>query len=294
MSKAAPKFLTTRQLARLWLVSEATIKRWADAGHLHFNRTIGGHRRFSFEEVTRFQAERGLGRAAFAAARRRASLDVPDDAAADFDMLLAAERFFEAIAAGREGMATAILLEPYMRGVELSKLFDETVAVAMWRVGKLWHGGEMSVADEHLATRTAVRAVESLSISVRHGHTGAERQAICCATEEEYHEIPILCVQVLLESEGWSVKNFGANTPFFALTDAVEKYSPALVCVSSTTHSALERNARDYAEFRRAVKARRARIVLGGEGFRNPATRQRFPADLHAESFRDLVEFLRD
>jgi excisionase family DNA binding protein len=64
MTFAPAKFLTTRQLARLWLVSEATIKRWADTGQLTSSRTVGGHRRFPVAEVMRFQAERGLGASA--------------------------------------------------------------------------------------------------------------------------------------------------------------------------------------------------------------------------------------
>ena len=39
----------------MWQVSEATIKRWADAGHLHNSRTLGGHRRFALSEVVKLQ-----------------------------------------------------------------------------------------------------------------------------------------------------------------------------------------------------------------------------------------------
>src|ERR687886_483967 len=64
MNYSPTKFLTTRQLSRVWLVSEATIKRWADTGQLKSSRTVGGHRRFALAEVMRFQTERGLGAAA--------------------------------------------------------------------------------------------------------------------------------------------------------------------------------------------------------------------------------------
>ncbi|MCA1850607.1 MAG: B12-binding domain-containing protein, partial [Acidobacteria bacterium] len=167
-----------------------------------------------------------------------------------------------------------------------------TVTGAMDRVGELWHGGEMSVADEHLATRTTTRALEALRAAVGRKHTGSQT-ALCCATEAEFHELPVLCVQVLLESEGWDVKNLGAHTPFFALTDAVEKYRPHLVCVSSTIHNALDRSAREYEQFQAAVRSCGARVVLGGEGFRDEAVRRRFPADLHAENFSQLLEFIR-
>ncbi|HVF49366.1 MAG TPA: B12-binding domain-containing protein [Pyrinomonadaceae bacterium] len=285
------KFLTTRQLARMWQVSEATIKRWADAGHLLSSRTLGGHRRFALDEVARFQTSRGL--SGSTPARRedhRAAQGTAQQSAPGGDD--AKEHFFKAIVQGREGEAAALLLESYLSGASLVGILDETVAGAMQRIGRLWHGGELSLIDEHLATRTTMRALEVLSRSVRNEPSN-RREAFCCATEEEYHEVALLCVQILLESEGWQVKNFGANTPFFALTEIVARECPQLVCISSTTHAALERTAREYAQLHEAARACRARIVLGGEGFRHETIRQRFPADLHAENFRDLLAFVR-
>ena len=58
------KTFTTREVAGLCHVSDATVKRWEDAGLLHSERTNGGHRRFRAEEIARFQREQGLGRKA--------------------------------------------------------------------------------------------------------------------------------------------------------------------------------------------------------------------------------------
>ncbi|HEX8560360.1 MAG TPA: B12-binding domain-containing protein [Pyrinomonadaceae bacterium] len=285
----ATKFLTTRQLAQLWLVSEATIKRWADTGQLGASRTVGGHRRFLLSEVMRFQAERGLGVSAAGGPAAAASSAV---AAGDFDAGAAGEQFFEAVSRGRAAQATALLLEARMSGAPLDLIFDRLVAPSMRRVGDRWHADEMSVADEHLATSTATLAVESLARSTA-ARTGAHAaEAVCCAAEEELHTLAVLCAQAVLEGAGWGVRNLGGHTPFFALADYVSAQRPALVCVSATAQRELAHNARDYTQFAEAARACGARVVLGGEGFRGEAVRRRFPADLHAESFRDLAEFL--
>ena len=44
----------------MWDVSESTIKRWADAGLLKCQKTVGGHRKFGLDEVSRFQNRSGL------------------------------------------------------------------------------------------------------------------------------------------------------------------------------------------------------------------------------------------
>jgi excisionase family DNA binding protein len=289
MNRSPAKFLTTRQLSRVWLVSEATIKRWADTGQLKSSRTIGGHRRFPLAEVMRFQTERGLGAAT--AGAHAATTAVATGTAA-FDAKEAAAHFFAAVRNGHTGEATALLLESHMLGVGLDVIFDEVVAASLSRVGDLWFDERMSVAEEHMATSTAQWAVESLAASTRRGggaHTGA---AVCCAAEEEMHTVAVLCAQALLEGAGWEVRNLGGHTPFFALAEYVEKQKPSLVCVSSTLQRELEHNARDYAQFAQAARACGARVVLGGEGFRGEPVRARFPADLYAESFGDLARFV--
>ena len=289
MTTSTAKFMTTRQLARLWLVSEATVKRWADTGQLTSSRTLGGHRRFPVSEVLRFQAERGLGAAGAAGGAAK-----PAEAAeaAPFDAAAAAAQFSEAVVRGRAAEAAALLLEAHMLGSPPDRVFDAVVSPSMRRVGDGWQADELSVADEHLATSTAVHAVRTLAAATR--RTGAQAgEAVCCAAEDELHTLGLLCAQAVLEGAGWEVRNLGGHTPFFALAEYVAKRRPGLVCVSSTMQRELEHNARDYREFLAAARGCGARVVLGGEGFRDEAVRRRFPADLHAESFGDLAEFLR-
>jgi len=47
---------TSSQAARYLGVSLATVRRWADAGHLDYYRTPGGQRRFSREQLDQFIA----------------------------------------------------------------------------------------------------------------------------------------------------------------------------------------------------------------------------------------------
>src|SRR5215216_4433479 len=137
MNYSPTKFLTTRQLSRVWFVSEATIKRWADTGQLKSSRTVGGHRRFPLAEVMRFQTERGLGVATVGAS---VATSTATARAETFDAEQVAGQFFEAVKRGRAGEATALLLEAHMLGAELDLIFDAVVAPSLQRVGDLWYG----------------------------------------------------------------------------------------------------------------------------------------------------------
>jgi excisionase family DNA binding protein len=50
------KLLTVAQVADQLGVSDNTVRKWADDGHIEHIRTPSGYRRFSQEAVDRFQA----------------------------------------------------------------------------------------------------------------------------------------------------------------------------------------------------------------------------------------------
>jgi methanogenic corrinoid protein MtbC1 len=197
---------------------------------------------------------------------------------------------FDALVQGRAGEAASFLIKQYLQGRPLSHIFDEILSQAMRRVGDLWYQGDLTVAQEHLATRTAATAVYRLRDVMLTGEAH-HLVAVCCGMEGDFHDLPVQFSQALLESEGWHAISLGANTPFFALTEAMLRYGPALVCVSSTVFNNTDRAAREYEEVRRTAARLGAAIVLGGAGFKDRQLRQRFAADLHADNFRQLSEF---
>lgn len=280
---AGRKNLTSRQAARLLGVSEASIKRWADGGLLPALKTAGGHRRFRPEDLAVFRQGARAGDAAGRAPR-------PDAAgAAPLDVGLSDE-LFELIVGGHEEEVASALVGLHLEGHTVARLADELLCPALRRVGDLWHAGHMSVAQEHLATRTTHAALDGLRAAARVRTESAERVAVCCAVEEDYHELPVYLSALTLEARGWEVVNLGTNTPFYALTEAVARFVPRLVCVASTVFRQMDRAAREYGEFGAAVRRAGASVVLGGAGFNGQGLRQRFPADLYAATFSELEE----
>jgi hypothetical protein len=77
------------------------------------------------------------------------------------------------------------------------------------------------------------------------------------------------------------------------LAEEVFQHSPAVVCISATMITDIERLARDYKEFRERVGKLKIPIVLGGRAFFDEQIRRRFPAELHAESFAEVAAFTR-
>ena len=270
--------LTTKHVARLLSVSEATVKRWADDGVLTSEKTVGGHRRFGIESIARLRRERSLhgGAAPVAKVVKKKTKALPS-----------ADDFLRLILAGDESEAGAALVDAYMAHHALDSIFETIVTQAMHQVGDLWLKGSVTVAEEHLATRVVLTAVQKLrSVMVPHEPNGLS--AICCGSEGDLHELAVHLVTLVLESKGWNVLNLGANTPLFSLQEMVSRQRPQLVCISARTIANLDRAAAEFAQLRRVANRLEARIVLGGEAFRDPNMRVRFPADFFPADFPAL------
>lgn len=282
------KSLTTKEVARLCRVSGATVKRWEGAGFLKSERTSGGHRRFRAEEVARFQREQGLGlknyygdeSAVSPTARRRSFKSRADSS------------LFDALVAGCEESAANLLIGAYLHGKPLTEIFDDSVCQAMRRVGELWYRGDLSITEEHIATRAASSAIHKLRNVLPVSKMTGEL-AICCAIEGDFHELPTHLAQTIIENEGWEVLNFGANTPLYSLSEEVLQHTPQMICLSATIMTDVERLARDYKIFVEQIAKLKIPIVLGGRALADEQIRRRFPADYYARSFAEVAELVR-
>src|SRR5919205_1566298 len=215
--------LTTKAVAKLLRVSEATVKRWANSGLLQPDKTVGGHRRFSLNAVAHLRRELGIGPGA----------DIPQrESVQNKGSLPATDQFAGTLLRGDEKDAGAMLVQAYLHGAALTTLFDETITRAMHHVGELWFKGSITVADEHLATRVVFGALQVLSAVVMPVQPH-DLKAICCGIEGDLHELPVQLARIVLQSEGWHAQSLGPNTPLFALTDMVGRQRPQLVCISA-------------------------------------------------------------
>ena len=279
--------LTTKEVARLLQVSEATVKRWADDGLLHSSKTAGGHRRFSTQSIASLRREKGIGTEPALRRPPKKGRALSLSSSARFT-----ERFTELLLGGEEKEATALLIHAYMEGQTLVALFDKTITEAMHEVGELWFRGTITVADEHLATRVVLSALQGLrGIVVAAEATGMK--AICCGIDGDLHELPVHLAEIILETEGWATRNLGPNTPLFSLREMVTQQRPQLVCISARSIADLDRATSEYAQLRKVTGKLGASVVIGGEGFRNPTIRQRFPCDFYAEDFAGLAKFVK-
>nr|MBA2621701.1 B12-binding domain-containing protein [Acidobacteriota bacterium] len=279
------KCLTTKEVARLCRVSDATVKRWEAASLLASERTSGGHRRFRAEEVARFQREQGLG--------EKKCLGGESVLAVSSRVVCASKKltdsaFFRSLIKGCEEGAANVLIGAHLSGKSASEICDEIVCPAMSQIGERWASGKISITEEHLASRVAQAAIYKLrgALPVSNSNRGL---AMCCAPSGDLHELPTHLAQLTIENEGWETINFGANTPFPDLTKEILRRSPAFVCLSATILTEPESRFHDFKTLRAQMAKTDTLLVVGGAAFADERTRAYFPADNRLQNFVELA-----
>lgn len=282
---------STKELAKMWDVSESTIKRWADAGMLRCRKTIGGHRKFELEDIIEFQNQCDLAKKE-AAEKGRAECSgelkrLLDES--DFQGL--ANRYRQAALAGQSVLVSSLITQSNQHGFSLATIGEEIIKPAMQEVGELWRTGKIRVLDEHLATLSTMEALTDLHGQVAK-QASPDHLAIVGCSEGELHQLGSILVRVMIEAEGWKVVYLGSHTPLFSFAEAINRFNPKLVCISITMMDNLERAVRDYETLRRAALKHETKIIIGGAALKCDEVRARFRGALYLESLHDLLRIV--
>jgi excisionase family DNA binding protein len=258
--------LSTRQVAQLLGVGEATIKRWADAGEIDCFRTPGGHRKFRLRDLTSFVQTREYDAAG--------PLPTPLPAGADEAGDLAVDHFESAALRGDTAALVAQLAAMCLRGYELAELFDDLVAPALRRIGDRWAGSKLSVAEEHVASQTVIDAIaraQPLAEPPGEPVRPDRGVAVVAAAAGEQHDIGARMAACLLRARGFEVLAPLAQTPARDLAELLVRSRASLVVLCSTAPAdlrAVEEQARVAVA---AARQTGARVIVGGPGMQRMA-----------------------
>jgi MerR family transcriptional regulator, light-induced transcriptional regulator len=139
-----------------------------------------------------------------------------------------------ALLSGDEPAAEAVMREAVQENLATAEIDHEIVAPALWLVGDLWQRGEITVADEHLATEISLRV---LALQREAQRTSRERPlySVMLATPAgEAHDVALRMVENLLRGAGYGVVMLGAGVPAHELAGCAARYRPDAVCLSAT------------------------------------------------------------
>jgi methanogenic corrinoid protein MtbC1 len=169
----------------------------------------------------------------------------------------------------------------------IGELYLSVLQPALYEMGRLWERGEVSVAQEHLATATTQTLMARLTAPPSAPVAGP--RAITAATENDLHALGSRFLADFLERDGWQVIDLGADTPTGDLVQLVAQVRPELVCLSTTLATNLD-HAQDAISALRGLNPSPL-IAVGGHAYgTDDHLATALGADIHAG---DAARFLQ-
>jgi MerR family transcriptional regulator, light-induced transcriptional regulator len=169
-----------------------------------------------------------------------------------------------AVLAGDEVAAELVIREALEAGLSVAEIDEEIIAPALWLVGELWERGEISVADEHVATEISIRVLALEREARRVARVRPAYLAMLAAPPGELHVVALRMVANVLRDAGYEVMMVGADVPPTALAAMAARHQPDVICLSATMPGSSDQLLITMHEIQRAWP--KATFVIGGRG----------------------------
>lgn len=172
----------------------------------------------------------------------------------------------ERLIAGDENGSYQLLEDAMASGADAEEVYLDLLSPAMVGVGHRWQQGEISIADEHVASSTALRVISRLGPRV--SSRGRMRGLIVLATiSNDFHYLPTAILRDLLRFRGFEVQDLGANTPSESIIERARSSADLLAVGLSATSPGQDDIVRDTLS---QLAELEVPVVVGGSAFSGP------------------------
>jgi methanogenic corrinoid protein MtbC1 len=182
-----------------------------------------------------------------------------------------ADDLARALTAFDANTAAGVLSEAFAM-YRLEEVCLGVVAPTLVEIGERWHRGDLSVVTEHFASSFLRRKLFALFDAYENGRGRGLVFAACAP--DEWHEVGLLMISLLLVQRGFRVDYLGPNQPVDGLAEALRAQRPDLLIVSATSAETAERVC-EIDAIVAALPEPRPLLAFGGHGFDEPTRRER-------------------
>jgi MerR family transcriptional regulator, light-induced transcriptional regulator len=172
--------------------------------------------------------------------------------------------YADALIAGDEIAAEIAIREAMDADLGTAEIDEKVLAPALWLIGELWERGQISLAEEHIATEITTRIIALQREAQRVAQARGDHRVMLATAPGERHVVALRMVENLIRSAGYDVVMLGADVPPSTLAAAARDHRADVLCLSSTMPGHRDDVLAVIDEVRQACPA--AAFVLGGRG----------------------------
>ena len=222
------RLYSTRELAQLWNVSETTIKRWSSNKGLKCIKTPGGHRRFSLNEIIKFQGKIGF--------EASGLLHGADSGFSDLEIWINSKNFEEIrrfilllAVHNRTADITEFLNRLYIRGISIADFYDE-ILVILEGISHQRRGDiQLKGYQLNLVRSNLTAAFHFFFLQLEPGKKNG-RTALCVSTVANA-VIPLQLMSCIFKEEGWECLTLRDPCDLRMIRECVKKEPVNLLAV---------------------------------------------------------------
>jgi methanogenic corrinoid protein MtbC1 len=144
------------------------------------------------------------------------------------------QAYLAALLRGDRFSAHALIWDLVDRGTRLRDIYLRIFQPVLYQIGQLWEQGQVSVAQEHLATAITQYVLSAIYARFGLGIT-SDKNAIVACLAGNYHEVGPRMVADFLQMAGYNTRFLGANTPQDDLLTMIDSIKPDVIGLPSTT-----------------------------------------------------------
>ena len=158
---------------------------------------------------------------------------------------------------------TMSIYNDFAKQSSVTSFYDNILRPAMYQIGELWDKGKLDVGDEHIASNTAMRLIESIGTKPKSKSKG--KTILICTPDGEYHAIPCFMIETYLSLNGYSVINLSPSAPSSSIIAKIKETNPDLILISIT----LKEHLRSCQRLVKNLKKFKIPIIVGGQALEN-------------------------
>jgi len=174
-------------------------------------------------------------------------------------------QYLQKILEGNVADAIAAVTAAALDGLGARAAYTDVLLPAQREVGRLWHAGELSIAEEHMVTAATQRTMAVLaSQATRQPANG--RTVVVAAVSGNVHDVGLRALADMYQLAGWRVIFVGSDIPMQDLPTMLAFFEADLLMIGATLGTHVPRVEQAIRSIRERCE-RPVRVVVGGAAF---------------------------
>ncbi|MBL8858066.1 MAG: cobalamin-dependent protein [Planctomycetes bacterium] len=177
-----------------------------------------------------------------------------------------ARLYLLAVLEGRRRDAIELATDAVAGGLSITDLYAHVLTATQVEVGRLWHAGELHVAEEHMCSRITEQVMAIVSAQMPRAPRNGLR-VLTTSASGDLHDIGLRMIADHFEMAGWDAVSLGASTPAEDFARAAHEFEPHLLAISAKLVLHLRSTIDMIAAVRVVDGDKRTPILVGGSPF---------------------------